>query len=109
MRMKDLEIFNDVPFLFWVKDAEGRYLWGNRAIAQLAGMEIVGKTDRDLPWAADADALRVADKQVLETGKPRFLHEYVTQPRKVTLNVCKWLEALDGKKRCFGISFIVDQ
>ncbi len=37
MQMKDLEIFNEMPFLFWVKDEDGRYLWGNKAISQLAG------------------------------------------------------------------------
>jgi PAS domain-containing protein len=89
MKIEDLEIFNDMPSLFWVKDEEGRYLWGIRAISRLVGMEIVGKTDYELPWAADADGLRVADKQVLETGKPRFLHEYLTKPGKITLNVCK--------------------
>jgi PAS domain-containing protein len=108
MQIKDLEIFNDMPFLFWVKDEAGRYLWGNRAISQLAGTEIVGKTDHELPWAADADGLRVDDNQVFETGKPRFVHEYVNKPDKITLNVCKWLGVLDGKKRCFGISFVIE-
>ena len=32
MQIKDLEAFQDVPFLCWVKDEEWRYLWGNRAI-----------------------------------------------------------------------------
>jgi PAS domain-containing protein len=97
-----------MPFLFWVKDEEGRYLWGNKAISQLAGKEIVGKTDHELPWAADADGLIVDDKQVFETGKPLFVHEYVTTSSKITLNVCKWLGELDGKRRCFGISFFID-
>lgn len=45
---------------FFFGDEAGKYLWGNRAISRLAGQEIVGKTDRESPWAADADALRVA-------------------------------------------------
>ncbi|HXV80364.1 MAG TPA: PAS domain-containing protein [Candidatus Binatia bacterium] len=108
MQIKDLEVFNELPFLFWVKDEAGKYLWGNRVISQLAGQEIVGKTDHELPWAADADALRVADKQVFETAKPRFLHEYVTKPNNITLNVCKWLGDLEDKKRCFGIAFVIE-
>jgi hypothetical protein len=29
--MPDLKVFDDMPFLFWVKDEDWRYLWGNRA------------------------------------------------------------------------------
>ena len=28
MHIKDLEIFNEMPFLFWVKDAQGKHLFG---------------------------------------------------------------------------------
>ena len=110
MEAKNLEMFNEMPFLFWVKDEHGKYLWGNRAISQLAGKDIVGKTDRELPWADNADALQANDKQVFETGKPSYLHEYVDKSSrgKATLNVCKWLGELDGKKRCFGISFVIE-
>ncbi|MGI9404575.1 MAG: hypothetical protein ACR2OF_08740 [Hyphomicrobium sp.] len=43
MQIKDLEIFNEMPFLFWVKEEERRYLWGNRTISQLAKENLVGK------------------------------------------------------------------
>ena len=43
MNAKDLEIFNAMPFLFWVKDEEGRYIWGNRAISKIANQDIIGK------------------------------------------------------------------
>ncbi len=36
MQIKDLEMFNEMPFLFWVKDEEGMYLLGNQAISKLA-------------------------------------------------------------------------
>ena len=110
MKSKDLEVFNDFPFLFWVKDVDGKYLWGNRAISRLAGKEIVGKTDRELPWADNADALQANDRLVFETGKPSYLHEYVDKSSrgKATLNVCKWLGELDGKTHCFGISFVIE-
>jgi PAS domain-containing protein len=110
MRIKDLEIFNEMPLFFWVKDEEGRYIWGNRAISQFAGEEMVGKTDHELPWADQADALRALDKQVLETGKARFLHEYVDESGhgKATLSVCKFVGELDGRKCAFGVSFIIE-
>ena len=73
MQIKDLEIFDEMPFLFWVKDADGRHLFGNKAIYDLAGEDVVGKTDHDLVWRKDADALRAHDRQVLEAGKTSFI------------------------------------
>jgi PAS domain-containing protein len=108
MQRKDLAIAEEMPFLFWFKDEEGRYLWANRAISELAKTDVIGKKDSELPWAEDADALRVGDNQVLETGQPRFLHESVKKPTPVTLNVCKWAGELDGTKGVFGISFVID-
>lgn len=108
MKTNDLGLFKDVPFLFWVKDEQGKYLWGNQAIDDLAKQKVAGKTDYELPWAADADGLRVADKKVMATGKPQFVHEQVQKPSGVTLSVCKWAGELDGQKRCFGISFVIE-
>jgi PAS domain-containing protein len=111
MNAKDLEIFNVMPFLFWVKDEEGRYIWGNRAISEIAKQDIIGKKDAELPWAANAEALRADDKKVLETGKPIFVHEYVDDSSrgKITLSVCKFIGELDGKKHAFGISFVIEK
>jgi PAS domain-containing protein len=110
MQRKDLEVFNEMPFFFWVKDEEGRYLWVNRALAEMAQQAIVGKTDRKMGWSADADGLRADDKKVLETGKTLYVHEYAHVPSrgKVTLNVCKFLGEFDGKKCVFGISFVIE-
>ena len=110
MEIKDLEKFNEVPFLFWVKDEKGTYLWGNKAICKLAGENVVGKTDRDLIWSDNADALQAGDKKVFESGKPNYLHEYVDKSRQgtATLNVCKWIGEFENEKRCFGISFVIE-
>jgi PAS domain-containing protein len=110
MRTEDLEIFNEMPFLFWVKDEEGKHLFGNKVICELAGEDVVGKTDRQLPWAKDADALQAHDKQVLETGETSFIREHVQQSSRgdARLNVCKWVGNLDGKRCCFGISFVIE-
>ena len=108
---RDLEIFNQMPFLFWAKDASGKYVWGNREIDQLAGESVVGKTDRELIWADNADALQADDKLVFESGEPLFRREYVDKSKQggTTLNACKWLGELDGKRRCFGISFTIPE
>ena len=110
MQSKDLEIFNEMPFYFWVKDEKGRYLWANRALSQMATEDIIGKTDHELMWTDNADTLLEVDKQVLDTGKTRFLHEYVEKSGrgKIALNVCKFVGDLEGKKCVFGISFVID-
>lgn len=110
MRTKELEIFNEMPFLFWVKDEDGRYLWGNRTICQHAGEDIVGRTDYELVWAENAGIIRAGDKQVFDSGEPKYLQEYVAEfsRGRTTLNVCKWLGELDGNKRCFGLSFVIE-
>jgi len=89
MKVADLEVFNAMPFLFWVKDEDGRYIWGNKAISEIAEQNIVGKKDSELPWAANAEALRADDKKVFETGKPIFVHEYVDDSSRgrITLSV----------------------
>ena len=110
MHSKDIEIFNEMPFLFWVKDKAGRYLWGNQTISRLAGEDIVGKTDCELIWAENAEFIRLGDKQVFDSGEPKNLQEYVADFKtgKATLNVCKWLGDFEGSQCCFGISFIVN-
>jgi len=110
MKKSELEIFNQMPFLFWAKDEAGRYIWGNRTICEFAKEDVAGKTDAELVWAADAEGLREDDAQVLKTGKPIFRHEHVGQSGsgKATLSVCKFLGELDGKKCVMGVSFVIE-
>lgn len=110
MEKRQLEIFNEMPFLFWAKDKTGRYLWGNRTICDFAEEDVVGKTDYQLKWAAKADGLRADDREVLDTGKPIFRHEYVDMSKegKAILNVCKFLGELDGETCVMGVSFVIE-
>ncbi len=109
IRIKDLEAFQNVPFLCWVKDEEWRYLWGNRAINELAGESVIGKRDDELAWKANAAALVRNDKDVLASGKPHYMHERVdhSEHGKATLSVCKWVDDLEGRRLVFGISFVI--
>ena len=111
MQIKDLEAFEHVPFLVRVKDEAWRYLWGNRAICDLAGEDVIGKKDSDLVWKANADAQVHNDREVLATGEPDFMHERVdhSDHGKATLSVCKWVDELDGRKLVFGISFVTPE
>ena len=109
MNIKDLEAFQDVPFLCWVKDEDWRYLWGNRAICHLAGEDVAGKKDSDLTWKANAEALVKNDKEVLASGQPHYIHERVdhSEHGKATLSVCKWEDELDGRRLVFGHTYII--
>jgi PAS domain S-box-containing protein len=109
MRLAELQIFNEMPFLMWAKDAEGRHLFGNTVICELAGEDVTGKTDDELVWADDAAELQAHDKKVLETGKTEYLHEFVQKSvdGEETLNVVKWAGELDGVPCTFGISFTI--
>jgi PAS domain S-box-containing protein len=62
--------------VFW-KDRKSRYLGCNRVFAAFAGTEpdeLIGKSDRDMPWADDdefgADWFIDWDAHVAETGEP---------------------------------------
>jgi PAS domain-containing protein len=104
MQRSQLDVLNEVPFLAWVKDADGRYIWGNRTICAFAKEDVVGKTDAELMWAANAEGLRADDVEVLRTKQPIFRHEYVdkSEKGKATLNVCKFPAELDGKHASWG-------
>jgi len=109
MQTKELEILDHTPFFAWVKDGDGRYMWANRALTEYAKVDLRGKTDRELPWADNADAFKKVDKEVLATGRSRYVHEHMHRPKEVELNVCKWPGELDGKRGVFGISFAIDE
>ena len=109
MTASEFQIFNSMPFLFWVKDKDGTYLWGNKVINDLAGENVVGKKDDELVWKLSAEGLRKDDEIVWDTGNPIFKHEYVDHSGdgKATLNVCKFIGEYDGNRCVFGISFVI--
>ena len=69
--------------VYW-KDKYGIYLGCNDnqahtlELVDKAGM--IGKTDFELPWSADAEELRKIDLQVMQSGKEHCLEEPVTLP-----------------------------
>lgn len=107
MEAKDLTALNQMPFFFWVKDQSGKYLWVNQALAQIVPDGIVGKTDHDLIWADQAEALQAVDQEVLESGEPKHLIEQATmQGQVVNLSSYKFPGTFAGQKCSMGISFI---
>src|SRR3990167_8150594 len=71
---EQLKIFGDIisempGHIYW-KDANSIYLGCNKYAAKMAGLnepkEIVGKSDYELAWKAQADELVKNDKEVME-------------------------------------------
>ncbi len=69
---KDLfeRVINSVPsFIFW-KDKDLNYLGCNTTFAQFAGLEkasdIIGKSDYEMVWKAEAKKFRADDQQVID-------------------------------------------
>lgn len=73
-KQKDLlmSIIQHAPIRVFWKDLELRYAGGNSQFAHDAGLpnteELIGKTDYDLSWSAQADIYRADDKAVMESG-----------------------------------------
>ena len=110
MKRAELDVFDEMPFIAWAKDASGTYVWGNRVINEFAQQNVEGKRDDELTWAGNADHLRKADEEVFRTGRAQFVHEHVDESGrgKSQLSVCKWLGHLDGVQCAFGVSFVID-
>ena len=72
-------ITNLVPHGIFAKDAAGRYIFANRALADGCGLpveEILGKTDFDLVSdRAQAEAYMAGDRAVIESGVAKFIAE----------------------------------
>lgn len=91
-------IFQVIPDLIWVKDANGVYLTCNYRFEDLFGAketDIIGKTDYDFIDKSLADLYKISDKKVLKTGKSCINeekvyfnndgHEEIVQTTKVPL------------------------
>jgi PAS domain S-box-containing protein len=73
------QIIDMVPHFIFAKDAGGRFLLVNRAVADAFGTtvaELEGKTDADFVDAAEeVEQFRAADQEVLASGRPKLIPE----------------------------------
>jgi PAS domain S-box-containing protein len=73
-------VLDTIPVAVFWKDRESVYLGCNRRFAEDAGLthtiEIIGKSDKQLPWlASEAAAFRADDCAVMESGAPKLAYE----------------------------------
>lgn len=75
-RAQQAVILDTVPQAVFWKGLDARYLGCNKPFAESAGLaspgDIVGKSDDELPWRAQAEAYRADDRAVMTTGEPRM-------------------------------------
>jgi PAS domain S-box-containing protein len=74
-----LTVVDTVPVRIFWKDANLRYLGCNLAFAKDAGMahsiDLVGKDDYQLSWAALADQYRADDRSIIDSGTARLSYD----------------------------------
>lgn len=72
-----LAVIDAIPARIFWKDSSLRYLGCNTAFARDAGMarpdDLVGKDDRQMAWAEQAELYRADDRAVIDSGVPRQL------------------------------------
>jgi PAS domain S-box-containing protein len=85
-------VMDNIPQAVFWKDRELRYLGCNQAFAEDAGLttpqDIVGKTDYDMPWTAQAEAYRSDDRLVMELGTAKINYE---EPQTTPTGETIWL------------------
>jgi PAS domain S-box-containing protein len=69
-------IVDNIPRAIFWKDRELRFMGCNKIFASIAGADsisqIIGKTDFDMAWSAQAEAYRKDDIEVMRTGKGKL-------------------------------------
>lgn len=104
---REKAILNNMPFMVWLKDKEGKFLAINEPFAAACGKtsdSLVGKTDYDI-WSKElADNYAKDDLEIMQNGKTRAIEELIQSP-----DGAKWHEThktplLNEKGEIIGIT-----
>jgi PAS domain S-box-containing protein len=72
-------LLDNLPYLTWLKDAEGRYITINKMFADYLRLDdvcqAIGKTDLDLQPKELAEKYRADDAEVMATGQKKHVEE----------------------------------
>lgn len=103
------DIIEHAPIRIFWKDREGRYLGCNTLFATDAGLahpqQLIGKTDLDLGWKAQAGMYRADDAKVMDSGEAKLGYE---EPQTTPDGNTIWLRTSkvplkDGRQNVIGI------
>lgn len=104
-----LSIIEQVPHnIFW-KNVDGLFLGCNKAFAKDAGFntssEVVGKTDKHMPWCAYADQYIADDKRVMQSGIPLLEQEerHLKPNGEIAIVLVSKAPLFDSNKQVIGI------
>ncbi|MDF3054835.1 MAG: arcB 2 [Gammaproteobacteria bacterium] len=71
-----------IPGSLYIKDLNGRYLWVNDYVVNMAGkksmLDVIGKTDEDFYWKEAALHWKANDREVIQTKSAKFVEEKLT-------------------------------
>lgn len=77
-------ILDNLPYLAWLKDKDGRFLIVNQAFAKACGYPIeaiIGRTDYDI-WPAEiAEKYRQDDEETMAKGEQKYVEEMLADPQ----------------------------
>lgn len=85
-----LAILENLPFMAWLKDTEGRFIAVNKQFSKNCNTnisDIIGKTDLDLFPKKLAEEYRKDDSYLIKTKKQKSIDEQITTPEGI-----KWFE-----------------
>ena len=80
-RLKLKTLIKTIPYLIWLKDLDGKYLFCNSKFEGFFGSkeeEIIGKTDFDFVSKEEAEFFREHDKKVITENKESSNLEWIT-------------------------------
>ena len=79
-------IVDNIPRAIFWKDSDLRFMGCNKIFARIAGVsspsELIGKSDYEMPWGAQADAYRKDDQDVMSSRKAKLDIEEVNTNSK---------------------------
>jgi AraC-like DNA-binding protein len=104
------ELFDGLPnVLFYIKDANGRYLWANKTLIERSGLggvpDVVGKTADQL-FPVTGSSTMAQDMEVIGTGHPirELLRLYRTSKGERYWCLSSKFPLLDGPRRIVGLA-----
>ncbi|MEM1060339.1 MAG: PAS domain-containing protein [Verrucomicrobiota bacterium] len=108
MNATQLAFFDSMPFMVVIRNRNGEYVYANNAVVELAGQEVVGHTDDDMPWSQHKKDFSEQDAHVFNSGESKFIFEYTVHDRftgeSVRLHYCKWLDEFEGEECVFALA-----
>lgn len=85
-------VLDSIPSRVFWKDRDLNFRGGNQLFADDAGAncpaDMIGKSDFDFPWAAEAEGYRADDTEVMESGIPKI---GIEEPQPQADGSCNWV------------------